>query len=128
MNVHEQLGENIKQFRLQRDMTIEALASEAGVAFTTLSLTERGKNNPSLDLLIKISSALDVPMTALFEDHTEGKQDKKKPAQPFRHKERIDQLPLHERKLINGIVGNMLSLIEAAAERGCNDDIYSDMR
>jgi transcriptional regulator with XRE-family HTH domain len=54
-------------------MTLTALAEQAGVAKSTVSLIERGRGNPSIDTIWALASALGVPFTSLFQD--EGESD-----------------------------------------------------
>jgi transcriptional regulator with XRE-family HTH domain len=49
-------------------MTLSALAEEAGVAKSTVSLIERGQGNPSIDTVWALARALGVPFTSLFHD------------------------------------------------------------
>jgi len=49
-------------------MTLSALAEEAGVAKSTVSLIERGQANPSIDTVWALAAALGVPFASLFHD------------------------------------------------------------
>jgi transcriptional regulator with XRE-family HTH domain len=49
-------------------MTLSALAEQAGVAKSTVSLIERGQGNPSIDTVWALAAALGVPFTSLFHD------------------------------------------------------------
>lgn len=49
-------------------MTLSALAEQAGVAKSTVSLLERGQGNPSMDTLWSLAEALGVPFASLFHD------------------------------------------------------------
>jgi transcriptional regulator with XRE-family HTH domain len=49
-------------------MTLSALAEQAGVAKSTVSLIERGQGNPSIDTVWALASALGVPFASLFHD------------------------------------------------------------
>jgi DNA-binding XRE family transcriptional regulator len=49
-------------------MTVSALAAQAGVAKSTVSLIERGQGNPSIDTVWALAKALGVPFTSLFHD------------------------------------------------------------
>ena len=49
-------------------MTLSALAQQAGVAKSTVSLIERGQGNPSIDTVWALATALGVPFTSLFHD------------------------------------------------------------
>jgi transcriptional regulator with XRE-family HTH domain len=60
------LGKVIRLCRNQKDMSLEALSSKAGISVSYLSLLERGKRDPNFSTLEKISSGLDVPVSILF--------------------------------------------------------------
>lgn len=49
-------------------MTLSALAEQAGVAKSTVSLIERGQGNPSIDTVWLLAGALGVPFASLFHD------------------------------------------------------------
>jgi transcriptional regulator with XRE-family HTH domain len=49
-------------------MTLSALAEQAGVAKSTVSLIERGQGNPSIDTVWALASALGVPFASLFHE------------------------------------------------------------
>jgi XRE family transcriptional regulator, regulator of sulfur utilization len=49
-------------------MTLSALAEQAGVAKSTVSLIERGQGNPSIDTVWSLAAALGVPFASLFHD------------------------------------------------------------
>jgi transcriptional regulator with XRE-family HTH domain len=59
------LGKVIRLCRNQKDMSLEALSSKAGISVSYLSLLERGKRDPNFSTLEKISSGLDVPVSIL---------------------------------------------------------------
>lgn len=54
-------------------MTLTALAEQAGVAKSTVSLIERGQGNPSIETVWALASALGVPFSSLF--HNEPPAD-----------------------------------------------------
>jgi XRE family transcriptional regulator, regulator of sulfur utilization len=53
---------------MTREMTLSALAEQAGVAKSTVSLIERGQGNPSIDTVWSLAVALGVPFASLFHD------------------------------------------------------------
>ncbi len=61
------LAQNIKALRGERGLAQEALALDAGVDRTLVSKIERLIANPSLEILIKLSLALDVPVITLLQ-------------------------------------------------------------
>lgn len=66
MDVRIRVGRAIRALRLDRRLSQEALASAADVHQTYLSDLENGKRNPSIVVLARIASALDVDVIELF--------------------------------------------------------------
>lgn len=62
------IARNLRRWRTTREMTLSALAEQAGVAKSTVSLIERGQGNPSIDTVWALASALGVPFASLFHD------------------------------------------------------------
>lgn len=54
------VGGNIRRLRLERDMSQEDLAFEAGINRAYLSTVENGKRNISIDNIIAVANALTV--------------------------------------------------------------------
>lgn len=53
--------------RLEKDMSIRALAEKSGVAKSYIEKIEAGEANPTLDIMCKLAKALDVPVCSLFD-------------------------------------------------------------
>jgi transcriptional regulator with XRE-family HTH domain len=64
------IARNLRRWRATREMTLAALAEQAGVAKSTVSLIERGHGNPSIDTVGALASALGVPFASLFHDES----------------------------------------------------------
>ena len=62
------IARNLRRWRQTRELTLSALAEQAGVAKSTVSLIERGQGNPSLDTVWSLAAALGVPFASLFHD------------------------------------------------------------
>jgi transcriptional regulator with XRE-family HTH domain len=62
------IARNLRRWRITREMTLSALAEQAGVAKSTVSLIERGQGNPSIDTVWSLAAALGVPFASLFHD------------------------------------------------------------
>jgi XRE family transcriptional regulator, regulator of sulfur utilization len=60
------LAQAVRAHRESRGFSIGTLAEKAGISKTSLSKIEAGQGNPSLDLLCRIASALNVPVGTLF--------------------------------------------------------------
>ena len=63
----ENLGKNIKKYRLDRELTQEELANKIGVHQTYIGKLEIGKINPSVKKLFKISRALGIKLSNIFD-------------------------------------------------------------
>ena len=62
------LGINIKSLRLESGWTQEKLAEKTGLHRTYISGVERGDRNISFINILKLSRALDVAISRLFDD------------------------------------------------------------
>lgn len=71
------IGETIRNFRLQKGMSQGDIEKRTGLLRCYLSRVENGHTVPSLDTLAKISSALEVPLGQFFaESPVEGGNNK----------------------------------------------------
>jgi len=64
----KQLGKNIRTCRLNRQMSIEQVALDAGMEYTQLSRIELGKINTSIYQVYRISISLRVSMVHFFSE------------------------------------------------------------
>ena len=62
----KEIAEKLKVFRLANRMTLKQLASKAGCTDAYLSQLERGRANPSIMILKKIASALQLKVVDFF--------------------------------------------------------------
>jgi len=60
-------GKKVRELRLARGISQEALADEAGVHRTFMGSVERGERNISLENVVKIAKALNCKPTKLLE-------------------------------------------------------------
>ncbi|GLY65582.1 helix-turn-helix domain-containing protein [Amycolatopsis taiwanensis] len=60
-----QVGPRLKRIRMQRSVTLSALAEATGISKSTLSRLESGQRRPSLELLLPIAQAHQVPLDEL---------------------------------------------------------------
>ena len=62
------IGETIRKLRIERDLTQETLAGNAGISPTTLGNIETGRTrNPDRDTVDSLAKALEVPIETLIE-------------------------------------------------------------
>lgn len=62
------IGETIRNFRLQKGMSQGDIEKRTGLLRCYLSRVENGHTIPSLDTLAKIATAMDVPLAGFFSD------------------------------------------------------------
>jgi len=66
MDIKQMIGARIKKIRTGKGITQEQLAEKININPKYLSSIERGKENPTLDILIKIARSLDVNLDDIF--------------------------------------------------------------
>ena len=66
--VRQEIGDVLRDFRLQKGRTLRQVASKASVALGYLSEVERGQKEASSELLSSICSALDVPLSLMLRE------------------------------------------------------------
>jgi transcriptional regulator with XRE-family HTH domain len=60
-----QVGARLKRLRTQRGVTLTALAASTGISKSTLSRLETGQRRPTLELLLPLAQAYNVPLDDL---------------------------------------------------------------
>ncbi len=63
----ENLGRNLRKYRKECNLTQEQLAEKVGIHPTYVGKLESGKNNPSVKMLFKISRALKIKLSNVFD-------------------------------------------------------------
>ena len=68
------ISDRLRQLREERELSIRGLGRLSGLSANALSVIERGLSSPSVSTLYKIATALEIPVTAFFEE-VHPKQD-----------------------------------------------------
>lgn len=68
MNLNLIIATNLKQLRTERNLSIRQLSDLCGVSNVMLSQIEKGESNPTINTLLKITTALKVPYTKLIDE------------------------------------------------------------
>jgi transcriptional regulator with XRE-family HTH domain len=63
----EAFGKVLRTLRAERGLSQEALALEAGVQRNYVSLIERGINQPTINIIFKLASALEMKPSQVVE-------------------------------------------------------------
>jgi transcriptional regulator with XRE-family HTH domain len=79
------VGDRLRQLRQERSYTLAELAEATGISVSTLSRLESGKRRPSLELLLPIAQAHQVPLDELVGAPPVG--DPRVHLKPFRRKD-----------------------------------------
>jgi transcriptional regulator with XRE-family HTH domain len=61
------VGANLRRLRVKRGLSLERLAKTSGVSRAMLSQIELGQSTPTINIVWKIATALDVPFSALVQ-------------------------------------------------------------
>lgn len=70
---HNALGERLRHFRTHLGMTLREFCTDLNVAFTAIGQIERGSNNPSIDLIVKMAERWGLSPTWLLTGYGEMK-------------------------------------------------------
>lgn len=84
MDEKKLIGRRIKEIRKNKGLSQEQLAEKAETSQNYLSRMERGTENPTLDMLIKLANALAVEIWEMFDfGHVESQKELKEAIQRF---------------------------------------------
>lgn len=67
-NLQKRFGDLIRRRRLKIGLGQEALADKAGLHRTHVSLLERGRRMPTLEVIRKLAAGLDTTMASLMKE------------------------------------------------------------
>lgn len=66
--VRRELGDVLRDVRLQKGRTLRQVASKASVALGYLSEIERGQKEASSEILASVAEALDTPVSSILRE------------------------------------------------------------
>ena len=66
------VGKRIRELRTKQGLSLRALAERSGLSTNAIGLIERGDNSPTVSSLHSLAGALTVPITAFFEQRSDG--------------------------------------------------------
>ncbi|MFM6966604.1 MAG: helix-turn-helix domain-containing protein [Rhodoluna sp.] len=64
--VRQEIGDVLRDFRLQKGRTLRQVAGRASVALGYLSEVERGQKEASSEILASVAEALEVPISVIM--------------------------------------------------------------
>jgi transcriptional regulator with XRE-family HTH domain len=66
--LREEVGDVLRDFRLQKGRTLRQVAGRASVALGYLSEVERGQKEASSEILAAVAEALDLPISVIMRE------------------------------------------------------------
>lgn len=66
--VRQEIGDVLRDVRLQKGRTLRQVASKASVALGYLSEVERGQKEASSEILASVAEALDTPISVIMRE------------------------------------------------------------
>jgi transcriptional regulator with XRE-family HTH domain len=66
--VRQEIGDVLRDLRLQKGRTLRQVASKASVALGYLSELERGQKEASSEILASVADALDTPVSVIMHE------------------------------------------------------------
>jgi transcriptional regulator with XRE-family HTH domain len=99
------LGARLRALRLAQGMTQAEVAQAIGTHYTVVSAVERGLRALTLQQLIRLNAALDLPTNALLEQEP-PRQLSRREGRLLRRVQRIQELPVPQQRIV-------LALLEA---------------
>src|SRR5271165_6314029 len=69
--IEPNVGLRLRMLRERQGLSLRALAQQCGLSVNAISQIERGEHSPTVSSLHLLATALNVPLTAFFEDARE---------------------------------------------------------
>ena len=132
----KKLKDTIKQLRKERNLTLEKLAKMAGCSKSYISQLENGTSSPSLSMIGRLSAAMGVRVSDLFQD-TQNKNsvglDSKKEIQSTSYLKKADRRTISypDGKMTDQLLTNavyqktMQPVLTVIQPGGVSDDKYT---
>lgn len=104
-----EIGQRIRNYRLDHKISQEELAEKCGLHATYIGQIERGEKNATIESISKIASGLSVPMSTLFEKLDSCSNDNK-PNYPLSAYELVQSVPENVQKKLICILETIISI------------------
>ncbi len=113
-DIVKQIGENIRIARKAIGFSQEQLALRADINASYMGQVERGEKNPTIDVLGKIATALNIPLEKLVSLHKDTPPSIEQPENEYADKisYQINGLSLKEQEAIYRMVKQLVQFKE----------------
>jgi transcriptional regulator with XRE-family HTH domain len=68
LSINARIAKCVRALRMERGLSLDALAKKSGVSRSMISLVERGESSPTATVLERIATGLGVPLAIVFND------------------------------------------------------------
>lgn len=108
---YTQMGNKVRKFRIEKNLTQETFAEELGISVSYVGLIERGQRQPSINILESIAQTLDVPLSVLLCNVREETQVS------CIWKQKTENLSVKEKETLIKVLGMVLDLATSRQEK-----------
>ena len=98
-----EISKKIKKKRLERNLTVQELANKSGVTKGMISQIENGRSIPSLPVLFKIISSLEMAVNDFFADMTNRLKDEPviiSKSEDYEHFQKEDAIGFYYKRIL----------------------------
>ncbi|KAF5046603.1 helix-turn-helix protein [anaerobic digester metagenome] len=108
---YTQMGDKVRKLRIEKNLTQETFAEALGISVSYVGLIERGKRQPSINILESIADTLDVPMSTLLCNVTEETKVS------CIWKQKTEKLSVKEKETLLKVLGMVLDVATPRQEK-----------
>ena len=106
MSLAKMIGERLRGYRLQKGWSQEMLAEQAVLHPTYIGQLERGEKNATIESISRVTQALGISLSQLFENLPAQNSEQNIPAKCY---QLIQQQPLRDQQQLLNILQTVLS-------------------
>lgn len=129
-----ELGKRLRRRRQDRGHTLATVAAAAGVSVPYLANLERGRGNPTMEVLHKVATALDVPLATLMDEETSGPESEVVElhrslvdfSRTARFREEVERLAKLQRLPVQEMRSRVLAGMASAPQRSSGEPTKED--
>ena len=105
LSIAKIIGERLRAYRIQKGWSQEMLAEKAELHHTYIGQLERGEKNATIESIYKVATALDIPLSALFENISPSSEVQDYASLSY---DLIQKQPLSEQKMLYEILERII--------------------
>ena len=99
-----EIGQRIKQLRTEKQFTQSDLSKLINITYVQIGRYEKGKSNPSSEVLQKLANALDTTTDFLMKGNTEQVQAQLSDKELLKQFREVELLPERDKSIIKELI------------------------